>query len=47
MSAFKLILDNYDPPLIDAGFTHNAISLNLNDIKEVYDLIKNKYQYFK
>ena len=25
---------------------HNAIPLNLNDIKEIYELIRNKYEYF-
>ena len=45
LSAYKLIIDNFRSPLINAGFTHNAISLNVNDIKEVFELIKNKYQY--
>ena len=44
-TSFKLLLDNYPQPLIDAGFTHNAISLNIQDVKEIYDLIQEKYQY--
>jgi len=43
LSSFKLLLENYKSPLINAGFSHNAISLNLKDMKEVYDLVKNKY----
>ena len=43
LSSFKLLLDNYKSPLINAGFSHNAIALNLKDMKEVYDLVKNKY----
>ena len=44
--SYKLLADNLKPPLINAGFTHNAISLNLNDIKEIYEFIKNKCEYF-
>ena len=44
--SYKLLADNLKPPLINAGFTHNAISLNLNDIKEIYEFNKNKYEYF-
>jgi hypothetical protein len=36
-------LENFKSPLINAGFSHNAIALNLKDMKEVYDLVKNKY----
>ena len=32
-------------PLIEASFTHNAIPLKLSDIKEVYDLVIDKYKY--
>ena len=34
-------------PLIEASFSHNAIPLKLNDIKEVYDLVLQKYKYIK
>ena len=34
-------------PLIEASFSHNAIPLKLNDIKEVYDLVIQKYKYLK
>ena len=43
LSSFKLLLENFKSPLINAGFSHNAIPLNLKDMKEVYDLVKNKY----
>ena len=45
LAAYKLLLENYDPPLINAGFNHNAVALNINDLKEIHDLIVNKYQY--
>ena len=45
LNCFKLLLDNYKEPLIDAGFTHNAIPLNIFDVKEIFDLIKDKYIY--
>ena len=44
--SFKLLLDNFESPLINAGFTHNAVPLNLNDIKEVYEFLKKKYTFF-
>ena len=31
-------------PFIFAGFSHNAISLNVNDLKEIYELVVNKYE---
>ena len=34
-------------PLIEASFSHNAIPLKLSDIKEVYDLVVQKYKYVK
>ena len=34
-------------PLIEASFSHNAIPLKLSDIKEIYDLIIDKYKYVK
>ena len=47
LASFKLLLDQFPSPLINAGFSHNAIPLNVNDLKEIYDLIKNKYQHAK
>ena len=44
-TSHKLLLDNYPEVYIDAGFTHNALSININHVKEIYDLIKNKYEY--
>ena len=40
------MIDNLEHPLINVGFIHNVISLILNDIKEIYQFIKNKYEYF-
>ena len=45
LASFKLLLDNFKEPLISAGFTHNAMPLNMKDLQEIYELIKNKYQY--
>ena len=45
MSTKKIMIDNFKPPLIDVKATHNAVPLNLNDMKEIYDLIKNKYPF--
>ena len=45
LAAFKLLLENYESPLINAGFSHNAIPLNIYDLKEIHELIANKYQY--
>ena len=42
---FKFFLEQYNQTIISGGFTHNALSLNIDDIKEVFDLIKNKYKY--
>ena len=36
-----------EKPLIEASFSHNAIPLKLSDIKEVYDLVLEKYKYVK
>ena len=32
-------------PIINAGFDHNAIPVNINDIEEIYNLIYLKYKY--
>ena len=45
LNAFKFLLEQFDSPLINAGFNHNAIPLNINDMKDIFDLIKNNYQY--
>ena len=45
LASYKLLLEQYQSPLINAGFSHNAIPLNINDLIEVYDLIKNKYEF--
>ena len=44
-TTFKFFFDNYPEPLIDAGFTHNALSININYVKEIYDLIRAKYKF--
>ena len=43
LSSYKLLLENYKSPLVNAGFSHNAIPLNIRALKEIYDLVKNKY----
>ena len=45
LSSFKFLLEQFGTPLINASFSHNAIPLNVNDLKEIYELVKNKYQY--
>ena len=34
-------------PLIEASFSHNAVPLKLSDIKEIYDIVIEKYKYYK
>ena len=45
LSSIKLIADNYNIPIIEIEFTHCALPLNINDLKEIYTLIKTKYKY--
>lgn len=45
LSSFKLLLDLYPSPLINVSFSHNAIPLNTNDLKEIYELVKDNYQH--
>ena len=45
LAAHKLLLDNFNPPLINGDFSHNAIPLNLNDLEEIYKFIEEKYPY--
>ena len=47
LAVYKLIAENYKQPLIIGGFTHCAIPIYLEDLKEINDLIVNKYQYSK
>ena len=47
LSTYKLLIDNYDIPLLSIEFTHNALPLNVNDLKEIHELIINKYKYAK
>ena len=43
LNAFLFLLEQFGSPLINAGFTHNAIPININDMKELFDLMKNNY----
>ena len=47
LAVYKLIAENFNGPLTIAGFTHNAIPVNIEDLKEINELIVNKYQYAK
>ena len=47
LGCFKFLLEQFKSPLIDGGFSHNAIPLNINDLIEIHYLIKTKYQYAK
>ena len=45
LNAFNFLLRQSDSSLVNAGFTNNAIPLNLNDLKDIFYLIKTKYVY--
>ena len=46
LSTEKFFIDYYkDKTFINPTPTHNAISYNIKDLKEIYDLIINNYQY--
>ena len=44
-STDKYLIEKYNSQLINTNFTHNAISENLDDLKEIYKEIKD-YSYF-
>ena len=44
-SSEKFFIDHYNISLIYTEFTHNAISENINELKEIYEEAK-KYEYF-
>ena len=44
LSTQKYFMENYKPPIINSRFTHNAIAENINDLKEIFEEIKN-YKY--
>ena len=39
------LMDQLGRPLINGGFDHNTIPVNINDIEEIYNLIYLKYKY--
>jgi len=45
LTSEKLIIDNFNIPITELEFTHNAIPLNIDDLKEIYNLIVSKYNY--
>ena len=46
LSTEKFFIDYYSKiNLINPTPSHNAISYNIQDLKEIYDLVKNNYQY--
>ena len=47
LSSQKLLIDNYDIPLLNVEFTHNALPLNFYDLKEIHELVINNYKYAK
>ena len=42
----KFFIDNYNITLIKTDYTHNAISENIDDLKEIFNELK-KYKFFK
>lgn len=42
----KYFIERYKRPLIDTVFTHNAIAENIDDLKEIYEEIKD-FKYLK
>ena len=44
MCAEKFFIENYKIPLIRPEFTHNAIPLNIDNLKEIFEVIQ-KYKY--
>ena len=42
---YKIFKTNKKIPLIEASFSHNAIPCKQSDIKEIYDLVLEKYEY--
>lgn len=45
LSSEKLLIDIYNINLINIEFIHSAMPLNIDDLKEIYDLILTKYKY--
>ena len=46
LSTEKFFIDYYkDKPLVNPTPTHNAIAYNIQDLKEIYDLVVKNYQY--
>ena len=46
LSTEKFFMDHYkDLTIINANPIHNAISYNIKDLKEIYDLVSKNYQY--
>lgn len=45
LASEKLLVENYNISFVNLEFTHNAIPLNINDLKEIYNLIESKYKY--
>ena len=44
LSTKKYFIEKYEIPIINTKFTHNAIPQNLNDVKQIFDEIK-EYKY--
>ena len=45
LQVFRLFFEQIKLPIINAQFTHNALPLNINDMKEINEFILKKYQY--